>query len=350
MTELQWKAIISGHRRDLSASILRAGLRIASFPYGAAIRGRNLGFNQGWIRSTRVDRPVISVGNLTVGGTGKTPVVEWVARWFREHGRRVAILSRGYGSEDGPNDEALVLEENLPDVPHLQGKDRVALAKIGIEELDAELFVLDDGFQHRRLKRDLDIVLVDALNPFGNGRLFPAGPLREPISSLRRAGLILLTRADEVDQPTRDRLKTEVERWAAGTPIGTVSFPAIELQGLGRASLPVAGLVGRQVASFCGIGHPEAFHRTVERLGAKILATRTFPDHHPYRGADIEDLARWGRECGAEILVTTQKDLVKIRLGELRGQPLWAVRIGAVVTDGKGKCDELLDDVLSTLS
>lgn len=350
MTELQWKAIISEKRQDLSAKILRAGLRVASFPYGAAVRSRNLGFDQGWINSTRVDRPVISIGNLTVGGTGKTPVVEWVARWFREHGKRIAILSRGYGAEDGPNDEALVLEENLPDVPHLQGKDRVALAKIGIEELDAELFVLDDGFQHRRLARDLDIVLVDALNPFGNGRLLPAGPLREPISSLRRAGLILLTRADGVDEPTRSRLRADIQNWAPGTPVGTVSFPPTELQGMGREPRPVSDLVGRRVASFCGIGHPEAFARTLEGLGASIVATRSFPDHHPYRQADIEDLARWGEKCGAELLVTTQKDLVKIRLGELGGQPLWAVRIGAVVGEGKGECDELLRDVLSTLS
>jgi tetraacyldisaccharide 4'-kinase len=153
-----------------------------------------------------------------------------------------------------------------------------------------------------------------------------------------------------VDEPTRVRLKSEIHRWAPGTPVGTVSFLPIELQGTGKEPLPVSDLAGRRVASFCGIGHPEAFTRTLEGLGAHIVATRSFPDHYAYRQADIEDLARWGRESAAEILVTTQKDLVKIQLGELRGQPLWAVRIGAVVTEGKGECDELLHDVLSTLS
>ena len=136
--------------------------------------------------------PVVSVGNLTLGGTGKTPMVEWLARWYRRRGLRVAILSRGYGQEGGLNDEGQVLEENLPDVPHLQGPDRVALAGIAAYELETELIVLDDGFQHRRLARDLDLVLIDALDPFGLGNLFPRGLLREPIRSLRRASVVVL--------------------------------------------------------------------------------------------------------------------------------------------------------------
>ncbi|HEY1186298.1 MAG TPA: tetraacyldisaccharide 4'-kinase, partial [Gemmata sp.] len=147
-------------------------MRLASGPYGLAARTRNALFDRGWKRTHRAPVPVVSVGNLTLGGTGKTPCVEWVARFFREREVQVTILSRGYGSAGGQNDEALVLEDNLPDVPHLQGADRVALAATAVEELEAELLVLDDGFQHRRLHRDLDIVLIDATRPPGGDYVF----------------------------------------------------------------------------------------------------------------------------------------------------------------------------------
>jgi tetraacyldisaccharide 4'-kinase len=158
----------------------RLGLRAVSVPYGLAVRVRNWLYDRGWKRVVRAAVPVVSVGNLTLGGTGKTPCVEYVARFYRRLDLRVAILSRGYGSRAGRNDEALVLEENLPDVPHLQGPDRAALAAIGVEELESEILVLDDGFQHRRLARDLDLVLIDATEPWGYGYLFPRGLLREP--------------------------------------------------------------------------------------------------------------------------------------------------------------------------
>src|SRR5205823_5210577 len=163
----------SGRKRGASASVLRGLLRLASVAYGWAAGLRNRLFDRGWKRSERVSAVVVSVGNLTLGGTGKTPCVEYLCRFTRDLDLRVAILSRGYGTEHGRNDEALVLEENLPDVPHLQGADRIALARTAIEELESEVLVLDDGFQHRRLARDLDVVLVDATNPWGFGYPFP---------------------------------------------------------------------------------------------------------------------------------------------------------------------------------
>src|SRR5437016_1150521 len=143
----------------------RAGLRLASVPYGWAVRCRNWLYERDWKRTFKAQTPVVSVGNLTLGGTGKTPCVEYVARHYRKADLRAAILSRGYAGNGGRNDEALVLEQNLPDVPHLQGADRVMLAQTAVEELDSEILILDDGFQHRRLQRDLDIVVVDATNP-----------------------------------------------------------------------------------------------------------------------------------------------------------------------------------------
>ena len=167
--------------------------------------------------------PVISVGNITLGGTGKTPMVEWIARWYRRRGVRVTLISRGYGHAGGINDEGLVLEENLPDVPHLQDPDRVRLASIAVLELETELIILDDGFQHRRLARDLDIVMLDALDPFGLGRLFPRGLLREPKGSLRRAGAIVLSRADLLEPAARDAIRREVDRARPGRALPRIA-------------------------------------------------------------------------------------------------------------------------------
>ncbi len=195
--------LISGAARGPMPTLERLALRAASLPYGLAVRLRNAAYRLGWLSSRRVGVPVVSVGNLTAGGTGKTPCVAYVARYYRRLDRCVAILSRGYGGAGGRNDEALVLEEELPDVPHLQGADRVALAATAIEELESEVLVLDDGFQHRRLARDLDLVLVDATEPWGHGYLLPRGLLREPASALRRAGVVLLTRCDQVPAEQR---------------------------------------------------------------------------------------------------------------------------------------------------
>src|SRR5207245_6261602 len=173
--------------------------------------------------------PVVSVGNLTVGGTGKTPCVEYVAGFYRGLDLRVAVLSRGYGGDGGRNDEALVLEENLPEVPHLQGADRVALARTAVEELESEVLVLDDGFQHRRLQRDLDLVLVDATNPWGHGYLFPRGLLREPLRRLRRASVVLLTRCDQVDERTRMQIQETIASHAPTVPVARTTHEPIEL-------------------------------------------------------------------------------------------------------------------------
>ena len=176
---------------------------------------RNRAYDRGWLAVHRAGVPVVSVGNLTVGGTGKTPMVEWVARWYRRHGRSGSRSSAAATARSqGLNDEGRVLEENLPDVPHLQDADRVRSARIAVEELEAELLVLDDGFQHRRLARDLDLVLIDALEPFGLGRLLPRGLLREPVASLRRADVVVLSRADLIAPSERAAIRAEAERRA----------------------------------------------------------------------------------------------------------------------------------------
>jgi tetraacyldisaccharide 4'-kinase len=342
-----YRALVRGERRGLWAGLQRLGLRAVSLPYGGVVRLRNWLFDRGWKRTIKAAVPVVSVGNLTLGGTGKTPCVEYVARYYRQHDLRVAILSRGYGSAGGRNDEAVVLEENLPDVPHLQGADRAALAAVAVEELESEVLVLDDGFQHRRLARDLDLVLIDATEPWGYGSLFPRGLLREPRRSLRRAGVVLLTRCDQVAQAELRRLREEVARLAPGVPVAETRHRPTELVNAEAATAPLELLRQRPVAAFGGIGNPDAFRRTLTDLGAALTAFRTFPDHHPYHRTDVEDLRAWARQQATEcVVVTTQKDLVKLRLARLGERELWALRIHLHIDAGREALDHQLQSVV----
>jgi tetraacyldisaccharide 4'-kinase len=321
---------------------------LLSVPYGWGVRLRNQLYDRGWKRRLKADVPVVSVGNLTLGGTGKTPCVEYIAGFYRERDRRVAILSRGYGSERGRNDEALVLEENLPDVPHLQGPDRAELAATAVAELESEVLVLDDGFQHRRLARDLDLVLIDSTNPWGHGYLFPRGLMREPRSSLRRAHVIVLTRCDHVDEDERGRIREAAARHAPGRTMVETTHRPRELVGSERRSAALDRLEHRPVAAFCGIGNPPAFRRTLDDLGAKVADFRTYPDHHPYSRDDVEDLRNWAQRQATDCMVlTTQKDLVKLALPTLGGRELWAVRIGLHVETGRDELNRKLEEVVS---
>jgi tetraacyldisaccharide 4'-kinase len=346
--EAAFLRLIRGQSASPLAAAARFGLGFAAAGYGLGVTCRNLAYDRGWLASARANLPVVSIGNLTLGGTGKTPMVEWVARWYRREGVRVAVLSRGYqrGAGDGANDEALVLDENLPDVPHLQDPDRVKLAGVAFEELESELILLDDGFQHRRLARDLDIVLLDALDPFGMGRLFPRGLLREPVNSLRRAGVLVLSRADLVPPASRAAIRAEVERRLGPARWVVARHAPIELVGTDVEPERLDSLRGRAVAAFCGIGNPEAFRRTLEPLCDAIAGFRTFSDHHPYSVGDVADLTSWSRALGADLILTTQKDLVKLRTENLGGVSLRALRIGLEIMEGEAVLTEALEALL----
>lgn len=342
MNHESYLRIIRGDDRQPIATFARLGLQAASIPYGLGVLYRNRAFDQGRKPIFRAEVPVVSVGNLTLGGTGKTPMVEWVARWYRSRGARVAILSRGYGGQEGLNDEGRVLEENLPDVPHLQDPDRSALARIAVEELEAQLLVLDDGFQHRKLGRDLDIVLLDALEPFGLGRLFPRGLLREPMASLKRAGVVVLSRADLISTEERAKIRAEAERAAGPLRWVEARHAPLDLIANEGRSEPLSMVQDQPIAAFCGLGNPEGFRRTLQGLGAQVVGFRAFADHHPYTRADVEGLTRWVRELGAGLVLTTQKDSVKLRMDTLASVPLRALRIGLDILNGAEVLEEAL--------
>jgi tetraacyldisaccharide 4'-kinase len=321
-----WHDVVCGNRRGIGATFARVGLRVAAVPYGIAVRTRNAAYDRGWKEVQRAGVPVVSVGNLTLGGTGKTPAVEFVARILRKRDLRVVVLSRGYGAQNGPNDEAMVLEENVPDVPHLQGRDRVELARTAVKELEAEVLVLDDGFQHRRLHRDLDVVLIDATRPPATDRQFPGGTLREPAGELKRAGAVVMTRCDQADpRPTLDWLAKRFP----GKPVATSVHEPVDLVREDGDPEPVDALRGRRVGGVSGIGNPAAFRNTLTALGAVVVSEKVFPDHHDYTRADVDGLRAWAESLPADAVVTTtQKDFVKLRLADLAGRPVRAVRIG----------------------
>ncbi len=326
---VRFRELVSSQRRGPGASLARVGLRLASFPYGWAIRLRNARFDHGQAKIHRLPVPVVCVGNLTLGGTGKTPMVAWLARWFRERNVRVAIVSRGYGAAAGSrNDEALELEEQLPDVPHLQNPDRVAAGRVAVEELDCQLIILDDGFQHRRLHRDLDIVLIDALVPFGYGYLLPRGFLREPVRGLRRADVVVLTHSDMVPDDARAKIRREICTLAPTASCVEMMHAPGELRDAEGKEESLDLLANAPVAAFSGIGNPAGFDHTLRACGCQVAARRYYPDHHNYSADDIRQLEDWIRSLDVTAAVCTHKDLVKIGLPEIGGKRLWAVTVG----------------------
>lgn len=329
------------------ASLLRGTLRALEYPYTLAVVRRNEAFNSGKRPSISVGVPVVSVGNLTLGGTGKTPAVEWIAQWFRQRRVHVGLVSRGYRSAAGnKNDEALELEQRLPHVPHLQDADRVTAARVAIDEHQCRLLVLDDAFQHRRIARDLDIVLIDALEPFGFQHLFPRGTLREPLAGLQRAQFALLTRADLVDEAERARIHAMVNRYAPEIGWGECRHAPKYLLSSDGLQQPLNSLHGQSVAAFCGIGNPAAFRETLKQCGFNVTAFRQFPDHHTYNENDLVELSRWVESEKVAVVVCTHKDIVKIHTPSLGGNPLLAVVIGLEFLAGQTKLERLLEKLL----
>jgi tetraacyldisaccharide 4'-kinase len=273
--------------------------------YAGAIRLRNAYYDYWPGAVHRAAVPVISVGNLTVGGTGKTPFVIEVVRRLQSWGRKPGVLTRGYKAARGvPADEVLELREALPGVPVVVNPDRVAGARSACAAEGVDCLVLDDGFQHRRLGRDLDIVLVSALGPPGLGGLLPAGRLREPLSALRRADVLVITRSNQVAEAQLAALQIQLQRYAPDTPI--VHAP---VEPVGAAEW-----AGRRVLAVCGLGEPRTFLDLVAKLtGAKPLA-QVFRDHHRYDAADVHAICGAAQRAGVEQVVTTRKDWVKLGL------------------------------------
>lgn len=347
LDEQSFREIVSGRRRGAGAMLARGLLRLAEVPYTAAVSWRNRRFDRAHGAVERVKVPVVSVGNLTTGGTGKTPMVKWIARYFARQGVKVALVSRGYGAAtNGKNDEAMELEQSLPGVPHVQNPDRVAGAEEAIRGYGVQLVLLDDGFQHRRLARDLDIVLLDASAPFGYEHVFPRGMLREPVRGLERAHVACLTRADTIEAAARATVREQAGRLAPRAIWCEAVHAPSHLQNLAGQRQPIESLAGRRVAACCAIGNPAAFRHTLESQGAVIVYWREFPDHHAYSDTNCNELAAASEAAGAEVAVVTHKDLVKLPFDRLGNVPLWALVIEMQLAAGEQELERALQNVL----
>jgi tetraacyldisaccharide 4'-kinase len=324
--------------------LARPPLALAAIPYRVIIAVRNRHYDRHG-PAVRVSAPVISVGNLTAGGTGKTPLVIELCRRLTAMGRTCAVVARGYGaSPSDPGDEQQEIESSVA-ARYVADPDRARGAGTALRN-GADVLILDDGFQHRRLHRDLDVVVIDATCPFGFGCLLPRGLLREPRTALRRAGLILLTRSDLVTEPTLVSLTDDLRKLAGRAPVLRSRHRVTRLETLDGLHLPDS-LAGVRVVVVCGIGNPTAFVRTVQNLGAEVVDCRFHSDHHRFRPRDVSELLTPGRFPPHDLVVVTEKDAVKLRRLVAEGRNQLAVVKIAIDLDTQD--DRILQSVLESV-
>lgn len=339
-----------------AARALRSPLLALSGLYAAAVRARMRAYQKGWIGRHRVGAKVVVVGNLTVGGSGKTPLAEWIARQLLERGMRPALISRGYGGRstgplmvsdgEGPiespelaGDEPVLMARRLKGVPVVAGSDRPRACEFAIDRFGATHLVLDDGFQHLALERDMDILVLDAGADPSREHLLPRGPLREPVEAAARAHALVFSRARRPEAPGWEWL----ERVCPDTPSFPMRYRPLGLTALGYKKIMSVGVPS---LAFCAIGSPGSFFSTLEESGVEVVDRVVFRDHHAFSRAEIEELARRAEGKGARRLVTTEKDAVKIPPEWAASMPMDVLRIEP---DFLGREERLVEAVLACL-
>ena len=331
-----------------------------SLVYGAAVRMRMMAYPSEKKKS--LPGFVVSVGNITSGGTGKTPAAIMIAQWAASEGFHPAVLSRGYGGKrkqavvevsDGKNllalpeeagDEPYLMAKKLPGIPVIVSPSRFHAGLLAHRKHGADFFILDDGFQHIHLKRDFDLVLMDSRRPFGNGRLLPWGPLREPVRHLSRADAFVLTRADAVSE-NATRAEEEFLRGKFQKPVflskhipEKIVFPHEDKE------YNVGFLKGKRVTAFAGLARPDAFRETLSGLGAEVLSFKAFKDHHVYAPGQLRLLSREKSRTGADCLITTEKDWVRIERASKEWPDFGYLSVKFAITEGTGDFHRLLKE------
>lgn len=338
-----------------AASIALAGPECL---YRTAVRLRNVLYDCRLRPARRLPCAVVSLGNLTVGGSGKTPLTSFIAGLLREAGYRVGVVSRGYGRRGGrapllvsdgrsilvepeaAGDEPSLIARDNPAVPVAVGSDRFAAARLLLQASPCEVLVLDDAFQHRRLARDVNLLLVDGRDPWGNGKMLPRGPLREPPSAVLRADGVLVTRS-EGRLPTA--LAAALDRYNPGAAVFHCTMRARAFVRGDGESIGPAALKGLTAYAFSGIARPDRFEADLRDLGIRLGGTRHFADHHRFARRDLEAIAAAARMARAEVLVTTEKDLVRILKPPADAPPLYALVQAVIFGDGDRLPAFLLD-------
>ena len=339
--------ILSGRDKSMLANILRCTLILPSVIYSMVTMLRNLLYDLHILPGYKVDIPVICIGNITAGGTGKTPMVVWLCRYLYGKGARVAILSRGYKSSDssGINDEIKLLQGALPEVAFYIGSNRVESARAAQTD-GATVIVMDDGYQHRRLRRDIDILMVDALCPFGFGRVLPAGLLREPLSQIGRASIAVISRSDIAGDETTSKIKHKLLSYKQ-MPIVLSSHRPSGLFNCDGVKVDLSQLAGQKVTAFCSIGNPGGFIATLESLGAVVRGKYFFDDHSEYDSERVGIIRQLMEDAPDQWLITTEKDWVKLReLPDIIGlDRLFWLAIEMDFAAGEGELKKLVDNI-----
>ena len=368
--------VIYGRAEGRRAIVLAAFLHALSLIFERIVRTRL------WLYKNRILRPAhlgvqtIVVGNLTVGGTGKTPVVECLARVLHARGRNVAILSRGYKSKKEPlhrkwlraithkepdppkvvsdgrrvllssleaGDEPYMLARNLPGVAVVVDKDRVKAGQYAVKKFGADTLILDDGFQYFKLKDHQQVLLVDKNNPFGNGRLLPRGILREPVEHLRRASYVFLTKSDGKADPA---LEARIQQLRPGTELIECAHRPKFLQDVfGEQRHPLDWLAGRRVACLSAIAVPESFEDFVSGFGAQIVLRSRYLDHHRFSPGELQGVFEDARAAGADIIVTTEKDAVRIDPEAASPLPFYYLRVEIEFLSGFSDFEEAVSRI-----
>ncbi|MEX2148208.1 MAG: tetraacyldisaccharide 4'-kinase [Candidatus Rokuibacteriota bacterium] len=342
------RGLASWWQRGAAGAGAQRALGAASGGYRGLLTTREWLYARGVLRSRALPCPVVSVGNLTVGGTGKTPAVEMAVRTLIDLGHTPAVVSRGYGRRstgiqivadaasirldaEEAGDEPFLLARRLPGVPVVVGSNRYEAGRTAVARFGVTAIVLDDGLQHRTLVKNLEIVMARATEPWGNGRLLPRGPLREPVSGLARAHLVVVTGA--ATPGAAPEVVAAVARYAPGVPVLTARHAPTGCWEAGTMrAVAIDHLARARLLGFAGIAAPAGFRRTLEETGAGVVELVPFPDHHWYTRDDLARLERRGAELGVDALVTTEKDWVRLRRLPPPTRPLYVLSIRLVLT------------------
>lgn len=349
MDHKSYRDLIAGRGGGFGKCALRLLLRLVSYAYRAVVTLRNCAYDVRLLPSHGVEVPVISVGNITTGGTGKTPLVIWLCSLLAKKGVKTAVLTRGYKAERGNvGDEAAILAKACPQAKVIVDSDRFAGASKATGEHQAQALVMDDGFQHRRLKRDLDIVAIDATCPFGYGRLLPAGLLREPIHAIRRADAVVITRYDRITAISTERLVSRIEKIKPGITIAKAVHHHPYAKGTKGTVLSLDELRRKKIFAFCGIGNPDAFLQRLREYGMDVLGSTIYNDHHSYTESDIGEICAEAKEAGAEMILSTEKDWVKTALfaERIEGIDFAFLAVELQFIEGAERIERLIDGVL----
>jgi len=342
--------LISGKTKGLAPSLLKGLLWFFSRVYGLMALTRNTLYSNGVLRSHCAPCPVICIGNLTTGGTGKTPLVAWLCRHLSEHKKlNCTILTRGYKSSHTQTDEPAMLKRQLGNTQVVRNANRLEGIKTALARGPVDVFVMDDGFQHQRLARDLNILTLDATNPFGYEKLLPAGLLRESVTAIRRAQCAVITRSDQISGEGLKTLTKTIKSICPAMIIASTVHSPRSVHFSDNTIQPTSWLNGRSVFAFCGIGNPQAFFFTLEQVGAKLVGTHVFDDHYHCTDEDLGNLHETAIQNHADILLTTEKNFPDIQaINTSTSIPVGYLSVELVFQSGEDQVKELIEQALDS--